>query len=96
MANADDLFSIGRRSRCDQFGVGLNRRVLISITTWRVCWYAGCRLYRDAVLGTIYIAQQTVAETMVPVTKFGVTQNKETSMVGSLKSLSRWTQIDQV
>ena len=46
-------------------------------------WYAGCRFSRDAVLGTVTMSQQAVAEKIVA--KFGVTQNEETPMVVGLK-----------
>ena len=71
VVHVDDIFSIGLKSRCDKFGVDLNRYV------------PTCRFSRDAVLGTVTMSQQAVAEKIVA--KFGVTQNKETPMVVGLK-----------
>ena len=82
VVHVDDIFSIGLKSRCDKFGVDLNRYVPIT-NLGELRWYAGCRFFRDAVLGTVTMSQQAVAEKIVA--KFGVTQNKETSMVVDLK-----------
>ena len=49
VVRVDDIIFIGLNSRCDTFGVDLR-------------WYAGCRFSRDAVLGTVAISQQAVAE----------------------------------
>ena len=78
----DDIFSIGLKSRCDKFGVDLNRYVPI-MNLGELLSYAGCRFSRDAVLGTVTMSQQAVAEKIVA--NFGVTQNKETPMVVGLK-----------
>ena len=82
VVHVDDIFSIGLKSRCDKFGVDLNRYVPIT-NLGELRWYAGCPFSRDAVLGTVTMSQQVVAETIVA--KFGVTQNKETPMVVGLK-----------
>ena len=82
VVHVDDIFSIGLKSRCDKFGVDLNRYVPIT-NLGELRWYAGCRFSRDAVLGTVTMSQQAVAEKIVA--KFGVTQNKETPMVVGLK-----------
>ena len=82
VVHVDDIFSIGLKSRCDKFGVDLNRYVPIT-NLRKLRWYAGCRFSRDAVLGTVTMSQQAVAEKIV--VKFGVTQNKETLMVVGLK-----------
>ena len=37
-----DIFSIGLKSRCDKFGVDLNRYVPIT-NLGELRWYAGCR-----------------------------------------------------
>ena len=82
VVHVDDIFSIGLKSRCDKFGVDLNRYV--PITNLReLRWYAGCRFSRDTVLGTVTMLQQAVTEKIVA--KFGVTQNKETPMVVGLR-----------
>ena len=67
--------------RCDKFGVDLKRYVPIT-NLGELRWYPGCRFSRDAVLGTVTMSQQAVAEKIVA--KFGVTQNNETPMSWSL------------
>ena len=80
VVHVDDIFSIGLKSRFDKFGVDLNRYVPIT-NLGELRWYAGCRFSHDAVLGTVTMSQQAVAEKIVA--KFGVTQNKP--MVVGLK-----------
>ena len=82
VVHVDDIFSIGLKSRCDTFGVDLNRYVPI-MNLGELRWYAAYRFSRDAVLGTVTMSQQAVAEKIVA--KFGVTQNKETPVVVGLK-----------
>ena len=82
VVHVDNIFSIGLKSRCDKFGVDLNRYVPIT-NLGELRWYAGCRFSRDAVLGTVTMSQQAVTEKIVA--KFGVTQNEETPMVVGLK-----------
>lgn len=78
VVHVDDIFSIGRKSRCDQFGKDLNRYDPIT-NLGELCLYAGCRLSPDFDLGTITISQQAAAEIIVA--KFGVTRDKDTPMV---------------
>ena len=82
VVHVDDIFSIGLKSRCDKFGVDLNRHVPVT-NLGELRWYAACRFSRDAVFSTVTMSQQAVAEKIV--VKFGVTQNKETLMVVGLK-----------
>ena len=82
VVHVDDIFSIGLKSRCDKFSVDLSRYVPIT-NLGEPRWYAGCWCSRDAVLDTVTMSQQAVAEKIVA--KFGVTQNKETPMVVDLK-----------
>ena len=78
VVHVDDIFSVGRKNRCDQFGRDLNQYVPITnLREMRL--YAGCHFSRDFDAGTITISQQTVAGTMVA--KFGVTRNNETPMM---------------
>ena len=67
-------------SGSDKFGVDINRYVPIT-NLGELRWYAGCRFSRDAVLGTVTMSQQAVADKTIA--KFGVTQNKP--MVVGLK-----------
>ena len=82
VVHVDDIFSIGLKSRCDKFGIDLNRHVPVT-NLGELRWYAACRFSRDAVFGTVTMSQQAVAEKIV--VKFGVTQNRETPMVVGLK-----------
>ena len=81
VVHVDDIFSIGRKSRCDQFGRDLNQYVPITILG-ELRLYAG-RFSRDFDSGMITISQQTVAEKIVE--KFGVTRSKEKPMVVGLR-----------
>ena len=82
VVHVDDIFCIGRKSRCDQFGRDLNQYVPIT-NLGELRLYAGCRFSRDFDSGTITISQQIVAENIVE--KFGVTRSKETPMVVGLR-----------
>ena len=82
VVHVDDIFCIGRKSRCDQFGRDLNQYVPIT-NLGELRLYAGCRFSRDFDSGTITISQQTVAENIVE--KFGVTRFKETPMIVGLR-----------
>ena len=80
--HVDDIFAIGRKSRCDEFGGDLD--AYVPITNLReLRWYAGCRFERDRVAGTVEISQQASAEKIVA--KFGVTRGKPTPMVVGLR-----------
>lgn len=82
VVHVDDIFAIGRKSRCDQFGKDLNEYVPIS-NLGELRWYAGCRFERDWSAGTVTLSQQAFAEDVVA--KFGVTRNKAIPMVVGLK-----------
>ena len=56
VVHVHDIFSIGRKRRCDKIGVDLNRYVPIT-NLGELRWYAGCRFSRDAVLGTVTMSQ---------------------------------------
>ena len=64
VVDVDDIFYIGRKSRCDQFGRDLNQYVPIT-NLGELRLYAGCRFFRDFDSGTVTISQQTAAENMV-------------------------------
>ena len=82
VVHVDDIFSVGRKNRCGQFGRDLIQYVPIT-NLGELRLYAGCHFCRDLDAETITISQQTVAKTMVA--KFGVTRNKETPMVVGLR-----------
>ena len=82
VVHVDDIFAIGRKSRCDKFGDDLNAYVPIT-NLGELRWYAGCRFERDRVAGTVKISQHASAEKIVA--KFGVTRGKPTPMVVGLR-----------
>ena len=82
VVHVDDIFAVGRRTRCDKFGDDLNAYVPIT-KLGELRWYAGCLSERDRVAGTVKISQQASAEEIVA--KFGVTRGKLTPMVVGLK-----------
>ena len=82
VVHVDDIFSIDRKRRCDQFGRDIDQYVPIT-NLGELRLHAGCRFSRDFDSGTITISQQTVAENIVE--KFGVTRSKETPLVVGLR-----------
>ena len=82
LVHVDGMFAIGRKSRCDKFGDGLDAYVPIT-NLGELRWYTGCRFERDRVAGTVEISQQASAEKIVA--KFGVTHGKPTPMVVRLR-----------
>lgn len=79
--HVDDIFSFGRKGRCDQCGVNLSKDMPVS-SLGDLRSYE-CGFSSGRVSGTVTISQQTVAETMVA--KFGATQNKEMPKAVGLK-----------
>ena len=82
VVHVDDIFAIGRKSRCDKFGDDLDAYVPTT-NLGELRWYAGCRFERDGVAGTVKISQQASAEKIVA--KFGVICGKPTPMVVGLR-----------
>ena len=82
VVHVDDIFAIGRKSRCDKFGDGLDAYIPIT-NLGELQWYAGCRFERDRVSGTVKVFQQASVEKIVA--KFGVTLGKPTFIVVGLK-----------
>ena len=78
----DDIFAIGRKSRCDKFGDDLDAYVPIT-NLGELRWHAGYRFERDRVAGTVKISQQASTEKIV--VKFCVTRGKPTPMVVGLR-----------
>ena len=56
VVHVDDIFAIGRKSRCDKFGDDSDAYVPIT-NLGEIRWYAGCRFKRDRVAGTVKISQ---------------------------------------
>ena len=82
VVHVDDIFAIGRKSRCDKFGDDLDAYVPIT-NLGELRWYAGCRFERDRVAGIVNISQQASAEKLVD--EFGVTRDKPTPMAVGLR-----------
>ena len=82
VVHVDDIFAIGRKSRCDKFDDDLDAYVPITYLG-ELRWYAGCRFKRDRVAGTVKISQQASAEKIVA--KFGLACGKPTPMVVGLR-----------
>ena len=82
VVHVNDIFAIGRKSRCDKFGDNFDAYVPIT-NLGELRWYAGCRFERDRVAGTFKISQQASAEKIVAM--FGVTRGKPTPTVVGLR-----------
>ena len=61
VVNVDDIFAIGRKTRCDKFGDDMNAYVPIT-NVGELRRYAGCRFERYRVAGTVEISQQASAK----------------------------------
>lgn len=81
VVHVDDIFSIGTKARCDQFGRDLNAYAPIK-NLGELRLYAGIRFSRNRAAGTITLSQETFARNLVE--KFGVTRNKDIPMVVGL------------
>lgn len=74
VVHVDDIYSIGRKSRGDQFGRDLNKYVPID-NLGELRWFAGCRFEQDKRSGTIKMSQPAYA--LETVEKFGVVRSKD-------------------
>ena len=75
VVHVDDIFSVGNKARCEQFGRDLNQHFPVKFLG-DLEMYAGIRFTRDSVSGNLTLSQKTFAENLVK--KFGVTRNKAT------------------
>ena len=82
VVHVDDIFAVGRKSRCDQFCDDLNHLVPIN-NLGESKWYAGCRFVRDLEADTLTVSQQAFAENTA--TKFGVFSGRTTPLPTDLK-----------
>ena len=82
IVHVDDIFTVGSKSRCDQFCEDLNRLVPIN-NLGELRWYSGCRFIRNWDAGTLTISQQAFAENTAA--KFGVCHGRRTSIPTGLK-----------
>ena len=58
VVHVDDIFAVGKKERCDQFGEDLNRMVPVK-NLGELKWYSGCFYERDREAGRLKISQQT-------------------------------------
>ena len=54
VVHVDDIFTVGRKDRCDRFGEDLNCLVPIN-NLGELRWYAGCHYSRDRINGLLTI-----------------------------------------
>ena len=58
VVHVDDIFAVGKKERCDQFGEDFNRMVLVK-NLGELKSYSGCFYERDREAGRLNISQQT-------------------------------------
>ena len=61
VVHVDDIFAVGKKERCDQFGKDLGRLVPVN-SLGELKWYSGCYYERDREAGRLTISQQTYTE----------------------------------
>ena len=59
--HVDDIFAVGEKARCDQFGRDLDQMVPVK-NLGELRWYSGCFYERDREKGHLNISQQSFAE----------------------------------
>ena len=69
VVHVDDIFAVGKKKRCDQFGKDLGRLVPVK-SLGELKWYSGCYYERDREAGRLTISQQTYTEELGE--KYGV------------------------
>ena len=82
VVHVDDIFSVGRKSRCDQVFDDLNHLVPIN-NLGELKWYVGCSFVRDLEAGILTISQQPFDENTA--TTFGVWFGRTTPLPTDLK-----------
>ena len=80
--HADDIFAVGRKSRCDYFREDLGRMVPVK-NLGELRWYGGCQFSRDRLNGLLKISQKTFADSLVE--KFVVVDVKSIPMPVGIK-----------
>ena len=73
VVHVDDIFAVGEKERCDQFGEDLNKSVPVK-NLGELKWYSGCYYERDREAGRLKISQQTYTEELGE--KYGVKWGK--------------------
>lgn len=71
--HVDDLFCIGVKERCEEFGKKLNEMVPVK-NLGELKWYSGCFYERDMEKGRLKISQQTYTEELAET--YGVTSSR--------------------
>ena len=61
VVHVDDIFAVGTKERCDQFGKDLGEYVPVK-SLGELKWYSGCYYERDREAGRLTISQQTYTE----------------------------------
>ena len=69
VVRVDDIFAVGKKERCDQFGKDLGRLVPVK-SLGELNWYSGCYYEIDREAGRLTISQQTYTEELGE--KYGV------------------------
>ena len=69
VVHVDDIFAVGKKERCDQFGKDLGRLVPVK-SLGELKWYSGCYYERNREEGRLTISQQTYTEELGE--KYGV------------------------
>ena len=82
VVHVDDIFAVGRKSRCDRFCEDLNKLVPIN-NLGELRWYAGCHFSRDKKKGLLTISQKAFTDKIVE--KFGIVSNRTIPAVVGLK-----------
>ena len=59
--HVDDIFAVGKKERCDQFGKDLGRLLPVK-SLGELKWCSGCYYERDREAGRLTISQQTYTE----------------------------------
>ena len=61
VVHVDDVFAVGKKERCYQFGKNLGRHVPVKSLV-ELKWYSGCYNERDREAGRLTISQHTYTE----------------------------------
>ena len=61
VVHVDDIFAVGKKERCDQFGKDLGRLVPVK-SLGKLKWYSECYYKRDKEAGRLTTSQQTYTE----------------------------------
>lgn len=80
--HVDDIFAVGEKQRCDQFGRDLNEMVPVK-NLGELRWYSACFYERDVERGLLKISQQTYAEELAA--EYGVEWGKSVPLPASVK-----------